>query len=687
MSFWRNLKIGARLATGIGLVLVMLVVVAGAAYLGLSDGNAYFSQYRISARQSVAAGVFDGGFEAARVGVKEFLLHGSDGAAAKVNDSIGALRDGVKDSTELFKGSGHEPALREVTQLASDYVAAFAKVQELRKQTLALIGQLDEVGPRIEKDLTDIMESAHKDGDQAAAYETGLALRTALLARLYVAKFLEVNERSHVERVRKELAAFDAAMTKVLSELQNPERRRLADDALQLAKRYATAFDGVEKAIVGRNDIIANQLDKIGPAASAKLDELVAKNKAEQDELGPRASAEMQRSLTIALVVAGLALAAGVLVGYVVARSITAPIAAMTRAMGVLAGGDTTVEIPAQGQKDEIGSMANAVQVFKENAIKNIEMEAEKERQRVAEAERERQAQAEKDRQRAAEDARQRKIEALIANFDAAASKALKVVASAATELQATAQSMSATAEETARQATSVAAASEQASTNVQTVAAATEELATSVQEIGRQVSQSSKIAQKAVADAARTNERVQGLADAANKIGNVVSLINDIASQTNLLALNATIEAARAGEAGKGFAVVASEVKTLANQTAKATEEIGGQITAIQGATTDAVEAIKAIGVTIAEINEIASAIASAVEQQGAATQDIASNVQQAAAGTQEVSSNISGVTQAASETGTAASQVLSAAGSLSEEAEALSRETQEFFASIKAA
>ncbi len=260
-------------------------------------------------------------------------------------------------------------------------------------------------------------------------------------------------------------------------------------------------------------------------------------------------------------------------------------------------------------------------------------------------------------------------------------------VASGTTQLEASAQAMSSTAEQTNSQAAAVAAASEQTSANVQTVSTAAEELSSSIREIGRQVTNAAKTASEAVSQANRTNSTVQGLADAAQKIGAVVELINGIASQTNLLALNATIEAARAGDAGKGFAVVASEVKSLANQTAKATEEIASQITAMQSVTQEAVDAIREIGVAVSGISEIATTIASAVEEQEAATQEIARNVQQAAAGTQEVSSNIVGVTQAANQTGAAAGQVLSVSGELSRQAQALRAKIEKFIADSKAA
>jgi len=270
-------------------------------------------------------------------------------------------------------------------------------------------------------------------------------------------------------------------------------------------------------------------------------------------------------------------------------------------------------------------------------------------------------------------------------DFERDVSSMVGVISSAATELQTTAQSMATTAEQTTQQASAVANAAEQASENVQTVAAATEELTASIQEISRQVSQSTHIAGSAVEEAQRTNIMVQGLAEAAGKIGQVVKLINDIASQTNLLALNATIEAARAGDAGKGFAVVAGEVKNLANQTAKATDEISAQIAAVQAATKDAVGAIQGIGSTISKISEIASAIAAAVEEQGAATQEIARNVQQAAMGTGAVTNNIGSVTHAAGETGHAAHEVLSAAGELSRQSERLNSQVNHFLTDVR--
>jgi len=311
--------------------------------------------------------------------------------------------------------------------------------------------------------------------------------------------------------------------------------------------------------------------------------------------------------------------------------------------------------VPALGQKDEIGEMAQAVEVFKTGMI-----------------EADRLAAARQDEQRAKEQ-RQQTIDSAIAAYDESVRRSLAALAGAAGDMRVTAEGMSATAEDTKQQASAVTAAAAEALGNVQNVASSTEEMTASIAEIARQVAQSTAIAGEAVEEAGRTNTTMRALTDAAQRIGEVVQLIQDIASQTNLLALNATIEAARAGEAGKGFAVVASEVKTLANQTGKATEEIAGQVTAIQAATKSAVEAIKGIDGTIGRISEISTTIAAAIEEQGTATGEITRSTQETARGTEAVTRNIAGVSAAASKTGAAAAQVLAASGGLGEQAETL--------------
>ena len=367
-------------------------------------------------------------------------------------------------------------------------------------------------------------------------------------------------------------------------------------------------------------------------------------------------------TLVIALVSGGIA--------WLIGRSISRPLGQLGARMRALADGELDGDIPGTERGDEVGAMAATVQIFKDNALRIRGLEK-------VEAETQQRAQAER---RAA-------MENIASDFERSVKGIVSSVATAAKGMQTTAQSMTATASDASARAATVGAASDGASNNVGTVAAAAEELSSSVTEISRQVTRSSEIASKAVSDAERTNATVQVLSTGAEKIGEVVKLIHSIAAQTNLLALNATIEAARAGESGRGFAVVASEVKALANQTAKASEEISGQVAAMQSATSDAVLAIGGLTETIAQMSEITVSIATSIDQQGEATREIARNIQSVAAGSSEISAHIGGVTSAAEATGLAASDVLANARELDNQSDKLRTAVDEFLAKVRAA
>ncbi|MGJ5207302.1 HAMP domain-containing methyl-accepting chemotaxis protein [Bradyrhizobium sp. HKCCYLR20261] len=431
-----------------------------------------------------------------------------------------------------------------------------------------------------------------------------------------------------------------------------------------------SAFEATAAATLKSEEIYANAIE---PLIARSVEALkAAETSVNADSQAARATAEaaIGHTMSLQMQVGAAAVLFGCLVAFLIARGIVGPLTSMTRAMGRLASGDVAVEIPGRGARDEIGAMATAIQVFKDNM-------AETERLRAEQGE----AEARREHERKADMAR------LAREFEQAVGEIIDAVSHASSELEASAGTLTSTAARGQELSTEVAAASQEASSNVQTVASAAEELSSSVSEISRQVQDSARIAREAVAQASRTNERVGTLSKAAARIGDVLELISTIAGQTNLLALNATIEAARAGEAGRGFAVVAAEVKALAEQTAKATGEIAQQVSGIQAATEESVGSIKEIGSTIGRLSEISAAVSAAVEEQGAATAEISRNVQHAANGTQRVSRNIDDVQRGASETGSASAQVLTAARSLSAESGRLKREVSRFLGSLQAA
>jgi methyl-accepting chemotaxis protein len=417
------------------------------------------------------------------------------------------------------------------------------------------------------------------------------------------------------------------------------------------------------------HELNTKTVNKIGIEADDILKKDIDLNNIGADTAGKDAADNYASAFAVLAAILGVATVVGIAVGFYLVRDVSHGIASIVKPMQALGDGDLTAQVPHQGEKTEIGAMADSLQVFKQALI------AKKAADEAAAVDAE------------AKIERGRRVDGITRDFESMIGEIVATVSSASTQLEASAGTLTATAERARELTTVVAAASEEASTNVQSVASATEELTSSVNEISRQVQESARMAGDAVNQARTTNDRVGELSKAAARIGDVVELINTIAGQTNLLALNATIEAARAGEAGRGFAVVASEVKALAEQTAKATGEIGQQITGIQAATQESVNSIKEISGTIEKLSEISSTIASAVEEQGAATQEISRNVQQAAGGTQQVSSNITDVQRGASETGSASSQVLSAAQSLSGDSNRLKLEVGKFLNSVRAA
>jgi methyl-accepting chemotaxis protein len=475
--------------------------------------------------------------------------------------------------------------------------------------------------------------------------------------------------RARIEKIKglaSDYAKGGQQIVAIKSEAIGIDAKRSAGGELPAeAAAKITKLDG-EMTRIAR-DVTLPMANEIETLANKVVE--FAKHRVEEDNAAAaqEMSSAERNAMVIGITAALLLIGACVFSVFTIAR----PMRALSVSMEELAGGNFAVVLPGLGRKDEIGDVAGAVEKFKVVAEQKARDEAE--------------AKIKQD-QVAAQQRRADMIK-LADGFESAVGEIIETVSSASTELEASAGTLTKTAERAQQITTTVAAASEEASANVQSVASATEEMSSSVNEISRQVQESARMANEAVDQARKTNDRVSELSKAAARIGDVVELINTIAGQTNLLALNATIEAARAGEAGRGFAVVASEVKALAEQTAKATGEIGQQISGIQAATQESVHAIKEISGTIERLSEISSTIAAAVEEQGAATQEISRNVQQAAQGTQQVSANITDVQRGASETGSASSQVLSAAKSLSSDSNRLKLEVGKFLNTVRAA
>ena len=580
-------------------------------------------------------------------------------------------------ATELLQVGAKTTQSAERQKLYNDLIDDIAKMRRLRDNLGDAVNEartgkatLLPSGEDLTAKMAKLVDTARAAVDEdTAALVTDLETRI-LLVRIANWRFLALrdtqgpaNFRASVDRAAQRLAGIEK------SPQANELRATLAPVRTSLGI-YKSAFETTSAAMLQADEIYHKNLAPLIVDSIAKLKVVEAALKKEHKDSRAAAEAVIEGTTTIQQIAGGLAILFGVIVAFLIARSIVGPLTSMTRAMGLLAGGNLEVEIPGRGKADEIGDMAKAIEVFKTNMIDTERMRAEQSEVEARQAE-----------------SRKADMVRLADQFEQAVGEIVNTVSSASHQLEASAGTLTSTATRAQDLSTEVASASQEATANVQAVASATEELSSSVSEIARQVQESARIASDAVGQASRTNERVGELSKAAARIGDVVELISTIAGQTNLLALNATIEAARAGDAGRGFAVVASEVKALAEQTAKATGEIAQQVSGIQAATEESVGSIREISGTIARLSEISSTVAAAVEEQGAATQEISRNVQQAAHGTQRVSTNIGDVQRGASETGSASSQVLSAARSLSSDSNRLKQEVARFLNSVHAA
>ena len=670
MNFAKRMNLSRAMLIAFGSILSLLVVMGAMSVTIETMITEQVKKYESLSALTEGSSSFEEKMLRTRLNVKDFIIRGTEEEAVEVRQFGAEAKTVAEELLALNGNPAHENTIAVMRDQADEYLKTFAEVTALQERRNEVVfGTLNKIGPELRKKLTEIMETAYRDGDPTAAFYAGRAQEKLLLGRLYVQRFLIQNDEGSVDRALNEFEEMQAGITALLRELQNPQRRELANSFLAAAPTYVSGFETVVRIIQERNGLIVNGLDKIGPAVVAELDALggaiLEEKKQVENDLDNINSIALWANILAPL--AGLGL--GVLIAVKMANALAKPIQSMTGAMKRLADKDTSVEVPATDYQNEIGEMAAAVQVFKDGIVKAEELAA---AQQAEQEERER---------------RSRQIEDLTKGFDTSVASVLSTVSSASSQLKSTADSMSTVARQTSEQATAVAAASEEASVNVQTVSSSAEELSSSISEISQQVANARSLTDDAKRQAESTGQVVENLARVTNGIGEVVNLITDIAEQTNLLALNATIEAARAGDAGKGFAVVANEVKSLANQTGKATEQIARQIAEVQSETSKAVTAIGDISRVIDNVNGSAASVAAAVEEQASATQEIARSVVQAASGTEEVNQNISGVTQAAGTAGDAANEVQEAADDLTRQSTDLKRIVETFLIDVRAA
>ena len=580
----------------------------------------------------------------------------------------------LESALAAAQGQDTRERLQKIKSLTEGFTAA---VEDLAKAQITLLGQIDTrsaVSEEWTKSLdTQLNSPALKKLDNRLDIERLLFLADARVNALRAAawKLGATGDPSLIAQITRTENSLKDVFNKLRGEADDRDLLVVVSSLSSIVKRFLAANEEAVKTERLKNDIILNRTVKPAAEAAELMESTVegAQKRAmtSKEEVMADTAQANRISLIVAIVVV-ISLIASVVFTFL---GVSRPMTRLNGALAEMAGGNLDVVIPGASRGDEIGDLAKTVTVIRENAEHKARGEAEaKVKQDLVAAQR-----------------RKEEMIKLADDFEGAVGEIVETVSSASTELEASASTLTMTAERAQELTTMVAAASEEATANVQSVASATEEMASSITEISRQVQESARMANEAVDQARTTNERVSELSKAAARIGAVVELINTIAEQTNLLALNATIEAARAGDAGRGFAVVASEVKALAEQTSKATGEIGQQITGIQAATQESVGAIQAISTTIERLSEISSTIAAAVEEQGAATQEISRNVQQAAQGTHQVSSNITDVQRGAGETGSASSQVLSSAQSLSSDSNRLKLEVGKFLNSVRAA
>ena len=664
-----TLRFHTKVIAGFAIVLAISAASLGFAYLGFERVSAAVASYRNSVSEADLARNIDRELISYRSLVRYYVVTGNEDDAKAAQAAEASLKAAIE---QAMKGVTKAARLEPLTRLEREFRAftrTFAEIIKAKRDSAAIVQiELARGDMSIDYKLDDIASAAAEAKQQADEFEAKHIASQFQAIKGLTTSFVHSHDQGAATSAMTRLASIESALNTFSS--TDPEVVAGRKEVTKLFAGYRQALGKLVENFKLVDDLVTEMSGAAGAimqGTSAMKTDLVS----DQDRLAAESNAIVGQTEQLIILLAAGGILLGGLVAFLLGRSISRPMTLMCEAMRELAGGNFDVVLPGLGRRDELGEMAGAVEEFKLQAVAKAQQDA-----------------AAQDAQnKAAGAARRSELIRFADDFESAVGSIVSNVSASAVQLEQAAGTLTRTAETTQSLSSQVAGNSEEASGNIQSVATATEQLSASVGEIGRQVRESSRIAESAVTQAQATDQRIGKLSRAAQQIGDVVKLITAIAEQTNLLALNATIEAARAGDAGRGFAVVASEVKSLASQTAKATDEISNHIAGMQEATKESVGAIKAIGGTIAEISNIASSIASAVEQQGTATREIAQNVQNVARGTRDAAANVLKVNRGATETGEASEEVLLSAKTLSVESTRLRAELDRFMANIRAA
>jgi methyl-accepting chemotaxis protein len=602
-----------------------------------------FTRYEATAGDTNLASTLQRDILAGRIGVKDFVLTSDSEAAGRVRNNLDLARAAAQAEGQRVNNPETAARISGIDDALGEYLSIFGEVETLKRRDMELAEKLDQIGPAVTAIFAQLASQAYEDYDVTTAYTAGLAQGHMLNARLNAQKFLITGDVGARDRAMEEFENLAPLQEELDSAVDSDEKRDAVTQAFAGMTEYRQTFTEVVETIMGRNALVEGGLNRIGPSVAADIAAISDAAKRQQAVIGPEVRADLDIVQGISVTAVAVSLIVGLLIGVLLVRSISRPIRSLTETMKRLADNELTVAVDGLARADEIGAMARSVDVIKQNALRVRELEAEQSAERAR-----------------AEERKREEMNELADGFERTVGGIVASLADLVRDVRRSADDVADASSQAARSTESVANVSDQASANVQAVSAASEQLVASISEISARTTQAAEMARSASAEAGRGAERMNQLAETSQRIGDVIALIEDIAEQTNLLALNATIEAARAGEAGKGFAVVASEVKSLAGQTAKATDEIRQQITAMQSVSGEAVELIHSVGTAVKSLDEVNASVASAIEEQTATTEEIARHTQEAAGGSSEVTHGIADVAQATERTGSGASTVL---------------------------